>query len=355
MKSINKLKINVLLLQKKNSKHNKNSLKSNLQTIFSESNSDTNRLSNSFAKTNEAFYNSEKMGHKNSKTTEDKLIVATNIQNLCQHNSKHKKQKLPKIKSQDELLNKIQTKILNEGPLFLTGEYNIKNTSNEMNLTNFKIKNVKKTKKIPYSFSQTLYLKKPNKLKKEFDLVELSQKFDEKKKNFERKTMSQKNKTILNKLYGNTTDYIEKMKLAKKRKFLSLAKYQENIVRAFNSNGKYSDNIEDLQWKFKNLLIDCESVLPYPKINIRNIINHFKNSEIEKSDRVLSLKEFLRKEKNPRDEFEKEEKLINELHLKKFNGYLNHIRKKDNTFKIFNLLPPYLKEILIRNRKGFSK
>ena len=361
MKSVNKFNINLPLSQKLNknnsNKQSKSLLNSNSQTIFSESNSETKKLSNYFEKTKKTFYKTKNTNIKNLKLTKNNSTPTINTKNFTsQQNSKKKKhKKLPKIKSQDELLSKIKTKILNEGPLFLTGEYKIKNKTGKTNLMNFTKYNFNKTKKLNNNFYRTLYLNSPNKLKNEFDLVELCQKFDEKKKLFQKKTISQKNKLLLNKLYGNTTQYIETMELARNKKYLPLAKYQENIIRAFNSNGEYSENIEDLQWKFKNLRIDSESVIPYPKINIQNIIDHVKNFKVEKNYRTLSLKEFLSKENTPRDEFEKEEKLINELRFRKNNGYLIHSKKRDNTFKVFDVLPPYLRKVLIKNRKGGSK
>ena len=154
----------------------------------------------------------------------------------------------------------------------------------------------------------------------------------------------QRRKNILNKLYGITPEYNKIIKTSKSQKLLPLEEYQDNLLAALSSNGKYSsDSLSGLYQKFKIIKTDIESVTPYPKINIKNIINHFKNGIKKKNDKMLRLKEFLSKSKEPKDEFEKEEKNIISLKLKKNHNYISKIQH-DNLY----MLPVHIRKLFIK-------
>ena len=126
-------------------------------------------------------------------------------------------------------------------------------------------------------------------------------------------------RNILNKLYGITSEYIKKINKAKNKKYLPLKKYQSNILNAYSFNEKNSEqSIRDLSNKFDLIREDSESIVPFPKINIKNIFNHIKNRE--KKGKILSVKSYIEKvDDEPKDEYEKEELLIQSLRAKRKN------------------------------------
>ena len=132
---------------------------------------------------------------------------------------------------------------------------------------------------------------------------------------------NQRNK--LNKLYGITSEYINKIKNAKSKKYLSLKKYQSNILDAYSFNEKNSDeSIRDLSNKLNILRRDIESVVPFPKINLKTMFNHIKNKGRKK--KIFSVKSYINNIAEPKDEYEKEEQLIQSLRVKRRNlGKLN--------------------------------
>lgn len=130
------------------------------------------------------------------------------------------------------------------------------------------------------------------------------------------KKIKQRNK--LDKIYGITSDYINQINSAKKKKYLTLKDYQSNILNAYSFNEKNSDkSITLLSKKFDELREETESIVPFPKINIKNIINHIKNKR--KTDKIFSVKSYINKINEPKDEYEKEEQLINSLRVKRKN------------------------------------
>ena len=136
-----------------------------------------------------------------------------------------------------------------------------------------------------------------------------------------KKQNNQRNK--LNKLYGITSEYINKIKNAKSKKYLSLKKYQSNILDAYSFNEKNSDeSIRDLSNKLNILRRDIESVVPFPKINLKTMFNHIKNKGRKK--KIFSVKSYINNIAEPKDEYEKEEQLIQSLRVKRRNlGKLN--------------------------------
>ena len=122
----------------------------------------------------------------------------------------------------------------------------------------------------------------------------------------------------LNKLYGITSAYIRKINKAKKRKYLPLKKYQSNILNAYSFNEKNSEeSIRDLSNQFNFIREDSESIVPFPKINIKTMFNHIKNKE--NKEKILSVKSYINQIPEPKDEYEKEEQLIQSLRVRRKN------------------------------------
>lgn len=118
--------------------------------------------------------------------------------------------------------------------------------------------------------------------------------------------------------------------------------YQDNILIALNSNGMFSsENLSDLYKKLKNIKMDIETVTPYPKINIKNIVKHFKKRV--KNDKIPRLKDFFLKNKEKPDKFERDEKTIISLKLKKYNNQISRI-KPDNLY----MLPLHIRKLFIK-------
>ena len=115
-------------------------------------------------------------------------------------------------------------------------------------------------------------------------------------------------------------------------------------MTAFNSNGVHSyETMSELYQKFNNIKTDIESVTPFPKINIQNIISHFKYGLKKKNDRMMRLKEYLSKSKEPQDEFEKDEQKIISLKFKTCNNHVNKVQH-DNLY----ILPAHIRKLFIK-------
>ena len=117
---------------------------------------------------------------------------------------------------------------------------------------------------------------------------------------------------------GITSAYIRKINKAKKRKYLPLKKYQSNILNAYSFNEKNSEeSIRDLSNQFNFIREDSESIVPFPKINIKTMFNHIKNKE--NKEKILSVKSYINQIPEPKDEYEKEEQLIQSLRARRKN------------------------------------
>ena len=217
----------------------------------------------------------------------------------------NQKIKLPKIQLNNKNKTDIKSKLIGikNGNFFLTEE-------GKINLNKEKIKIPKNNKKRNND-------KKYEDKKFQLNLDSLMAKFDAEyiiaalnKRNNERDR--------LNKLYGITSEYINKVEEAKNKKYLSLKNYQSNILDAYSFNEKNSEqSIRDLSYKFNNLREDIESIIPFPKINLKTMFNHIKNQE--KKNKILSVKSYINKVNEPKDDYEKEEELIKSLRLKSKN------------------------------------
>ena len=149
-------------------------------------------------------------------------------------------------------------------------------------------------------------------------------------------------RTALDKIYGISPSHKNSLKNAKKKKYLSLEEYQNNILTSFS---QYNKNIDqgkfiDLVQNMKDLRIDSESVAPLPKINFKTIKEHVL-SKGTKNLKQMSIKEYLSKNKKPKDQFEKENILITKMMTQR--GGSHFIRNKKN--KNLDNLPQYLRDL----------
>jgi hypothetical protein len=213
----------------------------------------------------------------------------------------NQKIKLPRIQLNNKINNDIKSKLIGikNGNFFITDE--------KINLNKERIKILKNKKKRNSD-------KKYENEEFQLNLDSLMAKFDAEyiiaalnKKNNERDR--------LNKLYGITSEYIHKVEEAKNKKYLSLKKYQSNILDAYSFNEKNSEqSIRELSNKFNDIREDIESIIPFPKINLKSMINHIKNQKHKQ--KILSVKSYINKANEPKDDYEKEEELIKSLKLK---------------------------------------
>ena len=234
-------------------------------------------------------------------------------------NSSQKMIKLPKIDIYNKIKEDIKSQLykIKNGNFFSTEEFGINLNKNKIKVKNPKTKRKNKSKH-----------KNKNEDNK-FDIDSLIEKFDEKyiinainKRNYK--------KNRLNKVYGITVDYMNKLNAAKRKKYLSLKDYQSNILNVYSYNEKNSDeSINQLSKKFNNLREETESVIPYPKINFETIFNNIKNKE--ESDKILNLKSYINKQSEPTIENEKKE-LMKNLSRMKRNNFLKYKFKSMSNF-----------------------
>ena len=155
-------------------------------------------------------------------------------------------------------------------------------------------------------------------------------------------TKMEKRKTALNKIYGFTPTYSHSMRKAKLKKNLPLEEYQDNILNIFAINTK---NIEqgrfiDLIQNMKDLRAESESIKPLPKINIKMIKSHV-TSRGTKNLRQISIKEYLKKDREPMDEFEKENMMITKMKTQRCVNRTMRSRRNKN----LDNLPQYLRDL----------
>lgn len=151
-------------------------------------------------------------------------------------------------------------------------------------------------------------------------------------------------RNVLNKLYNITPEYELKMKLAKSTKNIDLGKYQENILSSVPYNCIGKNEILDLVDTFKTLKNECDSVKPFPPINIKIIRDHVLKQKHQKSVKGMRLRDFLNQNDIPKDEFEKEQKEIKNMRCLKVN---NKLKRNKN----YDILPIHIRESLKKNLK----
>ena len=179
-------------------------------------------------------------------------------------------------------------------------------------------------------------------LKIQKELIKTNQKKKEMKM-----SSKMKQRRILDKLYGVTPSYIEKYQKTQKQKQLDLDAYQNNLLNFFSSETNIDKrDFMDLLQNFEEIKENSLSVSPLPRINVDTIIDHVKNqNRNEKSDKMLSLKEYLNKNKNrKKDDFEREQDEI--ARSKKYKVIPKKKRNRN-----LDLLPPHIREALNKQLK----
>ena len=250
--------------------------------------------------------------------------------------------KLPKIKIKkaNEILGEIYKYKSEHGPLFF-----LTNSQNEKDSFNNNGNKKQKNKNNLFKVSNNTKVDQNYKDLAEFNVFNSEDKMIRnlmhqfyKKKNSKKPTKAQRKREVLNKLYGFQPDFFEKLNEIKQQKNLSLDTYQNNILMTLSNSSMDQEELMNLLEQLNELKDECKSVTPLPPINIKNIYDHVYNQNKNRKERKLTLKEILDRSNEPKDEFEKEERLIN-----KIKGVKSVPRKKRN--KNFDKLPEYLKEI----------
>ena len=301
-------------------------LKSNENLI----NSNKKYLIKSLLSDNNYENNSKKIRIRSFRFNSDKLLNYNNLE---------PKVKLPKIYSFNKKISKLKKKVLRKNlSFFITVQNGIRVNKGDNKIRNFRKKIKQKNKS---HIKDYLDYKVFN--EKDLEIEDIIDEFNTQIEKQKINKMKRK-RIILNKLYGITPEYNNIIKKSKSQKFLPLEEYQDNLLEAMNYNGIHNSEIlSELYQKFKIIKTDIESVIPYPKINIKNIINHFKKGIKKKNDKMLRLKEYLSKSKEPKDEFEREEQNILSLKLKKHHNYISKVQH-DNLY----MLPPHIKKLFIK-------
>ena len=98
----------------------------------------------------------------------------------------------------------------------------------------------------------------------------------------------------------------------------------------------------DLVQNLKNLKYECDSVKPLPPINVKIIEDHIYKKINSKSVKKMNLKEFLKHTNEPKDEYEKEQRVIKNLKSYK-------VLPKSKRNKNYDFLPSFLRESLNKN------
>ena len=155
-----------------------------------------------------------------------------------------------------------------------------------------------------------------------------------------------KRKIILNKLYGIDPLFKKRMMTAKRNKKLPLEEYQANTFGILSKNEIGKTELYDLAYNLKSLRLESDSVSPLPPINLSIIYDHVYRSNNNRNKKInkMTIKEFINDTHEPKDDFEKEEKLI-----KQMMSYKAIQRGKRN--KAFDILPDYLKTALSKRFK----
>lgn len=167
------------------------------------------------------------------------------------------------------------------------------------------------------------------------------------KKSQQKLSKIEKKKIVLDKLYGIDPLFNKRMKIAKRNKKVTLEEYQAKTFKILSNNDIGKTELNDLAYNLKNLRLQSDSVSPLPPINLNIIYDHVYRSNSDRNKKInkMTIKQLIKKSNEPKDEFEKEEKLI-----KQMMSYKPIQRGKRN--KAFDILPEYLKDAL---SKRFNK
>ena len=276
---------------------------------------------------------SESLTIQNETSSNKPKILNTNRNSLKCINSRNQLS-LPKMKTAKEILKEVSRNKELHGPLFRLTNSKSKKENKQKKHKNFINHSLKSTNPKEEDYKS---LANFNVFNSEDQMIKnLMYQFNIKKKHNKTNKL-QRRQEVLNKLYGFSENFSEKVNEIKRQKNLDLTKYQNNILNALSMNMSDQYELMELLEKLNEVRNECESVSPLPRINIKNIYDHVYNQK-SKSIRKMPLRKFLEKSNEPKDEFEKEERLIN-----KIKGVKVLPKKKRN--KVFDNLPGYLKDI----------
>ena len=217
-------------------------------------------------------------------------------------------------------------------------------------LTSRKKKNQKSNNFHPYDKNVRNYKFITKEEEKNNEKIKKKKELHLKKKLFKNLSNKQRERFILDKLYGLTPSFKEKYEKIKKKKNLSLEQYQNHILSFFSNNTDINKmDFMDLKQNFEEIKENNDSICVLPPINVDNIIYHVKNTvKDKKSDKMMSIKEYLNKnerEKNrKKDDFE-----IEEEQIKQMKKYKIIPKKKRN--KNLDVLPSHLRDLLQKQLK----
>ena len=296
---------------------------------------------------NEDDYNQEKEEEENNEEIEDEKTENANYMKMARSRSRkqsklfslRKKINLPRIDIQNNILNEIYKNKKLHGPIHVFTESDKKFQ---------KPKGYKSNK----NFSYLKLDKKAEKKSQDYNVFnnedeQIRELMNNFRQELKEKRISKiiKRKNALNKLYNITPEYISKMEKARKFKGLNLDEYQKKILSSVPYNCIGKNEILDLVETFKTLKYECDSVKPFPAINIKIIKEHIlKKNKTEKSDKEMRLRDYLKENREPKDEFEKEQKIIKEMKCFK-------VQPKLRRNKIYDILPNHIREALSKNMK----
>lgn len=139
-------------------------------------------------------------------------------------------------------------------------------------------------------------------------------------------------------LYDITDKSKEKIKnIRKNKKFYSLEKYQEKILKTIDPKTMEQSQILSLIQSLKELKKESNDVTALPPINIKAIRAHVVDSKANET-RKKSFKEIMNNNIQTLDEYEKEQKMI-----RKIKDHQSLPKTKRNTS--LDLMPEYIRDI----------
>ena len=291
--------------------------------------------------------NNEENENEEAEESEDEKTRNANYMRMARSRSKkqsklftmRKKINLPKIRNQVQVLNEVYKNKKLHGPIHVFTDSNKKykkpkGYSSKPNFSYLKMENFEQKKSQDYNVFGN----------EDERINELVMKFKEELKERRIDKMTRR-KNALNKLYNITPEYNLRMQEARKFKSLDLDEYQKNILSSVPYNCIGKNEILDLVDTFKTLKNECDSVKPFPAINVKIIKDHIlKKSRNNQNVKSMRLKEFLSQSNRPNDEYEKEQRLIRKL--KCFKVVTKFKRNKN-----YDILPIHIRESLKKNLK----
>ena len=303
--------------------------------MLTQTNDDKNNQQENY----DEIYNNEEIEDEKEENANYMKMARSRSRKQSKLFSIRKKVNLPKIDKNNHILNEIYNNKKIHGPLHLF-------TESEQKFQ--KPRGYKSNKNFSYlKFDKNANLKSQDYNVFGYEDEQIKELMNNFRKELKQRKISKliKRKNALNKLYNITPQYNIKMQEARRFKSLDLDNYQKKILSSVPYNCIGKNEILDLVETFKTLKYECESVKPFPPINIKIIKEHIlKKNKTEKSDKEMRLKDFLNKNREPKDEFEKEQKIIKDMKCFK-------VPPKLKRNKVYDILPNHIREALTKNLK----